>query len=208
MITLHAFWGLDRCLHVWGEDFHQVEEALAPVGRSRRRVKDGGPGDNPARRPEAPPHHPFAARADGVEAAIFARRGRPRERLLAELRAMRDAAAEPELGPAAASGPARGGMRRGVAGTGGSEHPTGPFWGPGPGFNDARFDPRSDGQPDALVREVAPLLPHIGVDLLALLAPAYRAVAEAAKAQALGRITVTAGDNEVRRRPRSVRGST
>lgn len=72
VITLHAFWDLDRCLHVWGEDFHQVEEALAPVGRPRRRTKDGGPGDDPASRPEAPPDYPFAARASGVEAAMGA----------------------------------------------------------------------------------------------------------------------------------------
>lgn len=125
---------------------------------------------------------------------IFAWRGRSRDRLLADLRSVRDAAAAAERGQVEpAARPRRSAPRR-VAGDGAPGSSTGPFWEPGPGFDDVRFDPRSDGQPDSLLREIEPIAPQLGVDLLSLLAPAYQTIAEAAKGWALGRIATSRGE--------------
>jgi uncharacterized Zn finger protein len=129
---------------------------------------------------------------------IFTWRGRRRERLLTELRALRGrGAGTPASGAIAESDAALPAQMEGLFGSIGREgvDPTGEiteemtsrFWEAGGDLASVRVEPRAVAMPDAILRDLAPSgLSAGGRPLEDLLAPAYRAIAAAAVRFAAG----------------------
>ncbi len=122
---------------------------------------------------------------------IFAWRGRSRERLLAEFRALRGQAAGPAsgaIGEPEAVLPESASWLLGFLDSDGidltgevTEEMAGRFWDPGGDVASVRVEPRAVAMPDAILRELGPSgLSAGGRPLEDLLAPAYRAIAAAA----------------------------
>ncbi len=136
----------------------------------------------------------LAERFDQDPFQIFAWRGREQDELLDHLRARR-----------AGEGPARGpggvGRRSGTAGTAATAaaRPAAPesrgpalldelasFWHSRPGLADVHVNPLASEATDALLRQLGPAPVDVaGQNLVELLAPAYRALAERAERRAL-----------------------
>ncbi len=131
---------------------------------------------------------------------IFAWRGRPRERLLTNLRALRGQGAGPASGtigePEAVVLPGSASWLLGFLHADGvedtyevTEDAPGPFWEPGSDIASIRAEPRAVTMPDAILRELGPSgLAARGRPLEDLLAPAYRAIAVAAVGFAAGQV--------------------
>jgi uncharacterized Zn finger protein len=126
---------------------------------------------------------------------IFAWRGRPRERLLAELRELRGlASGTPAPDPADEQNPAAldaSGLAIGLFGPGGLDDPdlsgeltdetASRFWEAGRDLKSIRIEPRLVAMPEAILRDLGPSgLLAGGRPLEDLLAPAYSAIAAAA----------------------------
>lgn len=110
----------------------------------------------------------LAERFDEDPFLIFAWRGRPRDRLLENLRLLRADAGEAAV-PAPSPEPERATSTAG-------------FWGAGPELSGVRVHPKAAEVPDAILRELDPL--PLGIadgDPAAILAPAYRLIAEGAE---------------------------
>ena len=129
---------------------------------------------------------------------IFAWRGRPRERLLADLRALRgtgaDAATSGAIDEAETAPP---GQQEGLFGSIGldgvdlageiTEEMTNRFWEAGGDLASVRAEPRAVAMPDAILRDLGPSGLTVGSRTLEdLLAPAYRAIAAAAAVRIAG----------------------
>jgi uncharacterized Zn finger protein len=130
---------------------------------------------------------------------IFAWRGRPRERLLAELRALRgQGAGTPASGAIDETDAALPAQPEGLFGSIGldrvdltgeiTDETAGRFWEAGGDLASVRVEPRAATMPDAILRDLGPSgLSTAGRPLEDLLAPAYRAIAAAA-------VRITAGE--------------
>ena len=182
-----------------GEMPHEIEDAFAATGLS---LFPATPDDldtdcscpdweNPCKHVAAV-YYLLAEAFDRDPFLIFAWRGRPRERLLAELRALRgtgaDAAASGAIGePDAALPTLLDGLfgsigLDGVDLTGGiTEELASRFWEAGGDLASVRGEPRAVAMPDAILRDLGPSgLSAGGHPLEDLLAPAYRAIAATA----------------------------
>jgi len=112
---------------------------------------------------------------------MFEWRGRPRARLVSELRAKRRPASAPAA-PAAGIGKGRGGGA--AAGGTDVEDDIERFWRGRPGFAEIRIEARPTSPPDALLRQMdADVLRVLGADAPATLRPLYVAAARAARAR-------------------------
>ncbi len=124
---------------------------------------------------------------------IFEWRGRPRERLIAELRALRPSASRVDAAgrqPRFEPGTPAGLDQRSVAG----------FWGGG-GWAEVPIEARPTSPPDALLREAdAEVVGALGPDAIAALRKVYLRAALAAKRQLDPSAALSAGDERGKRR--------
>lgn len=139
---------------------------------------------------------------------IFAWRGRPRERLLAELRALRGPGiSTPAPGAIDESGTALPAPLEGLFGSTGldgvdltgeiTEEMASRFWEAGGDLASVRVEPRAAAMPDAILRDLGPSgLSAGGRPLEDLLAPAYRAIAATA-------LRIAAGEAQEQAPPKS-----
>jgi uncharacterized Zn finger protein len=188
-----------------GEMPHEIEDAFAATGLSLFPATAGDlhtdcscpDWENPCKHIAAV-YYLLAEAFDRDPFLIFAWRGRPRERLLAELRALRGVG----IGTSAPGGidesdaalPAQTEGLFGSIGLDGvdltgeiTEEMTSRFWEAGGDLASVRVEPRAVAMPDAILRDLGPSgLSAGGRPLEDLLAPAYRAIAAAAVRIAAG----------------------
>ena len=137
----------------------------------------------------------LAERFDRDPFQIFAWRGREQDELLEHLRALRagESAARAAVGPGRRKGSARAAAATSAAQPVGAEL-LGPalrdeidsFWHSGPALSDLHINPLAVEATDALLRQLGPAPVDVGgKNLVELLTPAYRALAEQAERRAL-----------------------
>lgn len=188
-----------------GEMPHEIEDAFAATGLSLfPATADDLDTDcscpdweNPCKHIAAV-YYLLAEAFDQDPFLIFAWRGRPRERLLAELRALRGrGAGTPTSGAIDEADAALPAEPEGLFGSIGidgddlademTEEMTNRFWEAGGDLACVRINPRAVAMPDAILRDLGPSgLSAGGRPLEDLLAPAYRAIAAAAVRIAAG----------------------
>jgi uncharacterized Zn finger protein len=182
-----------------GEMPHEIEDAFAATGLSLFPATASDldtdcscpDWENPCKHIAAV-YYLLAEAFDRDPFLIFAWRGRPRERLLAELRALRGGGAGiPASGAIDESGAALPARPEGLFWAIGldeadltgeiTEETASRFWEAGGDLASVRIDPRAVEMPDAILRDLGPSgLSAGGRPLEDLLAPAYRAIAVAA----------------------------
>ncbi len=188
-----------------GEMPHEVGDAFEAAGLSLFPASSGDLAtgcscpdwENPCKHVAAV-YYLLAEAFDRDPFLIFAWRGRPRERLLADLRALRSvgadssagsAIAEPDLPLEVPADAVFGFIVPDDADLGGviTGEMASRFWDAGDGPAPVRAEPRAVAMPDAILRELGPSgLSVGGRPLEDLLAPAYRVIAAAALRIAVG----------------------